>query len=222
MMGRVLGVAAFLIGGLAFGPTEAQPQSGRSTPDPGAIFRDCLECPEMVNLPPGTFVMGSPAAEKERYADETRFEVRIGPGLAVGRFEITRGQYAQFLRESNYVQSRSPNCAYLDFATSQVKTDDPGRDWMRPGFEQDDQHPVVCVSWFDAKGYVAWLSRKTGRSYRLLSEAEWEYAARAGTTTARPWGDDPGEACGHSNVGDRSRDRRQVPGARGRWNEGHD
>jgi formylglycine-generating enzyme required for sulfatase activity len=69
--------------------------------------------------------------------------------------------------------------------------------WRDPGFPQSDRDPVVCVDWFDAKAYAAWLSRTTGKHYRLLTEAEWEYAARAGTTTARWWGDDIGR--GHAN-----------------------
>ncbi|MFQ5953752.1 MAG: formylglycine-generating enzyme family protein, partial [Kiloniellales bacterium] len=78
------------------------------------------------------------------------------------------------------------------------------KNWRDPGFPQDDRHPVVCVNWHDAKAYVRWLSRKTGHEYRLLSESEWEYATRAGTTTARHWGADPDGACSYANVNDRT------------------
>ena len=87
---------------------------------------------------------------------------------------------------------------------------DQTRDWRNPGFPQDDTHPVACVSWEDASAYVSWLSQRTGRKYRLLTEAEWEYAARAGTTTARFWGDDAAMSCIHANGADIST-RAQVP-----------
>ena len=76
--------------------------------------------------------------------------------------------------------------------------------WRNPGFIQTDQHPVVCVSWRNAQAYVKWLSRETGKTYRLLSEAEWEYVARGGTKTSRYWGEDVVGQCRHANGLDRS------------------
>ena len=78
----------------------------------------------------------------------------------------------------------------------------PDRDWLNPGYEQTDDHPVVCLDWEDAKAYVEWLSGKTGKAYRLLSEAEWEYVARAGTRTARYWGEDDEDQCRYANGAD--------------------
>ena len=84
-----------------------------------------------------------------------------------------------------------------------------GRSWRSPGFSQSDWHPVVCVTWADARGYAEWLSRETGEEYRLLSESEWEYVARAGTVTRYWWGD---------NIG---RNRANCRGCGSRWdNEG--
>ena len=80
----------------------------------------------------------------------------------------------------------------------------PGRTWRSPGFSQTDSHPVVCVSWSDAKAYVAWLGRKTGQAYRLPSESEWEYVARAGTSTARYWGESETDQCRYANGRDQA------------------
>jgi formylglycine-generating enzyme required for sulfatase activity len=114
--------------------------------------------PEMIALPGGTFWMGSPADEPERDHDEgPRHEVTVPP-FAIGKYEVTFEEYDRFAK-----------------ATGQELPDDEG--WGR------GRHPVINVSWHDAVAYVAWLSKQTGKSYRLPTEAEWEYAARAGTTT---------------------------------------
>lgn len=89
-------------------------------------------------------------------------------------------------------------------AADDISDLDANASWRAPAFEQTYEHPVVCVSWHDARNYVAWLSRKTGQDYRLPSEAEWEYAARAGTTSAFFWGASADRDCVHMNGGDRS------------------
>jgi formylglycine-generating enzyme required for sulfatase activity len=170
-----------------------------------AALRDCSECPEMVAIPAGRFVMGVRADEEDleslsaefRHRSEPRREVRVQPFLA-GRFEVTRGQYRIFAEATG---RSGEGCFAWTGSGFEV---DPARSWRNPGYAQDDAHPVVCVSWEDARAYVEWLGRRTGKRYRLLTEAEWEYAARAGSTAMRYWGDEPGHACEYANGADRT------------------
>ncbi len=140
-------------------------------------FRDCPDCPEMISIPAGTYAMGSPASEKNRNNDETRHQVTISKPFAVGKFEVTRSQFDRYLEET-------------------------GDKTAQPCNSGDEA--VGCMRWNDAQGYVQWLAHKTGQPYRLLSEAEWEYAARAGTTTAFYWGNLVHRACRYGNVKDQS------------------
>lgn len=174
---------------------------------PGTIFRDCAACPEMVVVAAGRFTMGAAPGEEERerltapFAGHAAPQVELAvPSLSLGRFEVTRGEFAAFVAETGYWVAAG--CFVFDRKGEFVR--DETRDWRDPGFEQTDRHPVVCVGWADAAAYAAWLARKTGKPYRLPGEGEWEYAARAGTRAARPWGDDPAGACAHANVWDRA------------------
>ena len=168
----------------------------------GERFRDCdgSWCPELVVVPAGKFEMGSPEGEAGRSGDEGPVhEVEISEAFAVGVYEVTRGEFGRFVRETGH----SPGDACLTYEDGQWE-ERTGRSWRNPGHAQTDGHPVVCVSWEDAREYVEWLSRKTGQGYRLLSESEWEYVARAGTGTSRYWGDDASRACRYGNVADRT------------------
>ena len=167
----------------------------------GNLFRDCPDCPEMVVIASGRFDMGSPPTERGRLDSEGPvLSVSVGYRFAVGVHEVTRGEFSQFVFATNRAMGRS--C----WAWDGKWTDQIGVGWRNPGFQQDDEHPVVCVSWNDAKAYVRWLSERTGKRYRLLSESEWEYAARAGTTTAHYWGADSSVQCRHANGADASTD----------------
>jgi formylglycine-generating enzyme required for sulfatase activity len=193
LLAGLLAVAAFSAG--AVGQQEAQPRRAAVT------FKDCAECPEMVVVPPGDFLMGSPASgsRDSRDNDETpQHRVTIPQTLAVGKFEVTREEYGQFLQESGRPDGESCRVLGIDAAY----TDTPGRSWRNPGFAQTPRDPAVCISWADAQAYVDWLRQKTGLPYRLLSESEWEYAARAGTSTTRFGGDEPAQLCVFANGGD--------------------
>ena len=178
------------------------------TPAPGRSFRDCSNgCPEMVVVPPGRFTMGAPAgevAEEENLPAPYRGHsvpqhlVTIRHKFAIGKFDVTRDEYALFVAETHRPDPDS--CVIVTASAEFVATN--GTNWHSPGFPQTGRDPVVCVSWDDARSYVAWLSAKTGHVYRLPTDAEWEYAARAGTTSARYFSDTPAEFCRHTNVGD--------------------
>ena len=144
----------------------------------GETFRECGVCPEMVVVPAGEFMMGSPPSEEGRYDDEGPVHrVTIAEPFAAGKYEVTFEEWDACVSSGGCGGYRS---------------DDEG--WGR------GSRPVINVSWDDAQAYVAWLSGKTGEEYRLLSESEWEYAARARTTTHYHWGDDFGRNRVNCNV----------------------
>jgi formylglycine-generating enzyme required for sulfatase activity len=152
----------------------------------GETFKDCAVCPEMLVIPAGEFTMGSPSSEEGRFENEgPQHRVTIGKELAVGKYEITVGEFSQFVADTGYVAKTS--CHYWNGSKWGSGTH---YSWEDPGFQQTSSEPAVCITWSDAKAYVDWLADKTGKGYRLMSEAEWEYAARAGATSPRPWGTD--------------------------------
>ena len=154
---RLVVVAWGLLALLAPG-AQAAGRDADASDAPGRQFRDCPICPEMVEVPAGEFLMGSPEHERGRGKDEgPQHRVEIHNPFAVGKFEATFAQWDACVSEGG--------CTH--------KPSDEG--WGR------GRRPVINVSWNDAKQFVAWLSKKSGKPYRLLTEAEWEYAARATT-----------------------------------------
>lgn len=136
------------------------------------IFKDCPACPEMVVIPAGKFDMGSPEDEQDRRADESpQHTVTIARPFAVGKYEVTFDEWDACVADGGCVN---------------VKDEGWGR----------GKRPVINVNWGEAQAYAHWLTRKTGQHYRLLTEAEWEYVARAGITSRYYWGDD----VGHNNA----------------------
>jgi formylglycine-generating enzyme required for sulfatase activity len=186
--------ATYLLGGTAF---STGPHVG-SLPS----FKDCSLCPDMIVLPTGEFMMGSPASENG-HADVEGLprRVTISKQIAIGKFEVTVEQMSAFIAETGMKVGGS--CHLIP---------DPGRTvavWgevtasmLAPGFAITPSHPAVCISWHDAQSYVAWLQRRTGKPYRLPTEAEWEYAARAGTSTRYSFGNDETSLCGYARFAD--------------------
>lgn len=152
-------------------------------PGHGESFKDCPDCPEMVVVPAGSFMMGASTSEEVATEREDQMPVNITWPFAVGRFAVTKGEFAAFVAATGH---KTDGRCY-DLSTSEMKGR-ADRSWRSPGFFQSDRHPVVCVDWNDAKVYAAWISSSTGMRYRLLSEAEREYVARGGSTTPFWWG----------------------------------
>ena len=170
----------------------------RSTPRQTGTLIDVLRAggfgPEMVVIPAGTFRMGCLSQDGSCYGDENPVrEVRIG-AFALSKYEVTRGEFSRFVEGTGH--STGNSCMTLGSDQRDA------RSWRSPGFEQSDDHPVVCVNWQDAEAYVAWLSRETGEAYRLPSESEWEYATRAGSRSKYSFGSDASRLCGWGNGAD--------------------
>jgi formylglycine-generating enzyme required for sulfatase activity len=167
-------------------------------------FSDCTSaCPPMVVVREGAFLIGSPEQEAGRYSNEgPQRTLEIG-AFAISETEITRGQYAVFVRETH--RDAPLDCVKPGDGSSFEEPLNPSYgSWRDPGFPQTARHPVVCVSWEDANAYAQWLSEKTHETYRLPSEAEWEFAARGGTTSSFFWGASADEACAFANGSDPS------------------
>lgn len=148
---------------------------------PGQSFKECRNCPEMVVLPAGMFTMGSPAGEPLRRDNEPQSEITFSRPFAMSRMAITWDQWEACVRD-NWCDG-----AGVETALATLPSGEPNpnyADWGR------GTRPATGMSWFDAQHFVGWLNAKTGEddAYHLPSEAEWEYGARAGTTTAFPWG----------------------------------
>ena len=170
--------------------------------EPRFRFKDtCGGCPELVLIPPGTFMMGSERRETGGSKnEEPRHQVTIGAPFAVGVHEVTRGEFGRFVKETRHWIKDS--CWTMSKDTGEWASRE-GFSWEQPGYSQEDRHPVVCVGWEDAIAYADWLSDSAGAEYRLLSESEWEYVARAGTDTSRYWGWSASAQCEHENGLDR-------------------
>jgi formylglycine-generating enzyme required for sulfatase activity len=188
-------------------PAKVTPSGGSASPSNrlvGEVFRDCADCPEMVVIPAGRFTMGSPSSQDPRETEEGPTRVVSVPSFALGRYEVTRTQFETYVAD---VGALINGCQIFN---GTMAVNDASSSWRSPGFDQSPSEPVVCVNWNDADAFVAWLRMRTKQPYRLASEAEWEYAARARTTTSNYWGERPSSTCAYANVADEAF-RRSFP-----------
>ena len=201
--------AVFCILALVALTPEAQ---GSNQSPVGSTFRDCPDCPEMIVLPAGKFLMGVAPGEMDHDIEQLGFvgrwlardfkaaalpqhSVNIRQAFALGKYDVTRGEFARFVRETGYADP--DNCT---IARGTRYLHPAGASWENPGFPQTQKDPAVCVNWQDAQAYVTWLNSKVRENrpsdpdgvYRLPSESEWEYAARGGREAARWWGESIG------------------------------
>lgn len=169
-----------------------------------AYFRDCAYCPEMLTIPAGSFLMGTavedrlidPRTGEPATNDGPQHTVSFAQPFAIGRYEVTIGEFAEFVAATGH--ETVDRC--MEFSKPGGFSIRKGINWQNTGFLQWPNQPVVCVSYYDAAAYAAWLSEQTGKPYRLPSEAEWEYAARAGATGPYYWGNEAAAACDYANV----------------------
>jgi formylglycine-generating enzyme required for sulfatase activity len=162
---------------------------------------------KLILIPSGKFTMGSPETEKDRGKDEVQHEVTISKAFYMGVTHVTVDQFAAFVKDSGYKTDAQKDGWSFGFEIKDGKIEGKKMDgcsWRKPSFDQKGDHPVVQVSWNDAKAFCDWLSKKSGKTVQLPTESRWEYACRAGTKTAYPWGDDPDKGKGWANCADQS------------------
>ncbi len=167
-------------------------------------FQDDLKVgvrgPEMVIVPKGQFVMGDQQGSGAP-DEQPVHSVKLDQDFAIGKFEVTVEQFRNFAESTGYVTSAEKGMGCYTYTTENANNWKwlEGGDWVNPSFDQASNHPVVCVSWDDAVAYTRWLSQQTGQQYRLPTEAEWEYVARAGSVTDFWWGSDNEKKCTQAN-----------------------
>ena len=198
---RVSGVAALLMAGPVLAADDLRP---------GTSFKDCENCPEMVVLSAGTFMMGS--TEEETFnamvradaaaREQPKFAVTFAKPFAIGKYEVSIAEYRAFVEATNRPDPESCiTWTEADNSWGEVK----GASWQNATFFQGEDHPAGCLDLKDVRDYAAWLSDTTGARYRVPSEAEWEYAARGGTTTIQTWGNTMDDMCRFANASDLTR-----------------
>jgi formylglycine-generating enzyme required for sulfatase activity len=204
----VFGVAAMVIVASQATFWMGRATDGTNVPSAGAVFQDCADCPDMVAIQAGRFLMGTTVEEAEllksaelwkpaRHTQEMPSAERETTSFALARTEVTVAQFKAFMDATGYKPAGwcwGLRDGSLDFSADVT--------WDAPGFAQEPDHPVVCVNWLDAQAYVRWLSLRTGETYRLPTEAEWEYAARAGSRSVHALSENAQADCLLRNAAD--------------------
>jgi formylglycine-generating enzyme len=174
---------------------------------------------KLVLIQAGSFRMGSSEKEKGRDIDESPHDVTLSKPFFLGATHVTVDQFAAFIKDSGYKTEAEKETASdgIEIKDGNIELKKiTGCSWRTPGFEQKGDHPVVEVSWNDARAFCDWLSKKTGKKVTLPTEAQWEYACRAGAATTYPWGDNPDDGKGWANVADQSL-KKTLPSAPAGW-----
>jgi formylglycine-generating enzyme len=217
--------------GAFYGVVKADPVKTYATHEPAGRLLQPLRItqqqngaviiPQAVNIPAGCFQMGSPETEEGRGADEVLHRVCV-KGFNLAKNEITVGEFRQFIRATHFMTDAERNTEEPGCWSYQKETEKHWNWWRWANWKLPLQgtalmanSPVTCVSLNDVMAYIQWLNKETGQEYRLPTEAEWEYAARAGTATARYWGNNPDIACRYANVAD------NTNSGSGKWPEAH-
>ena len=187
----------------------------RPQPNGGVVM------PRMIYLPSGCFQMGSPETEIDRGADEIQHRVCV-KGFKLAKNELTVAEFRSFINATHYITDAERNTGETGCWSYQKESEKHWNWWSWANWQQpirgevlNANAPISCVSFYDVMAYIQWLNKTTGLEYRLPTEAEWEYAARAGTATARYWGNNPDIACSYANVAD------QTPSGFGQWPQPH-
>ena len=165
---------------------------------PGSTFKDCKDCPEMVVIPAGTFMMGSDVKTEMKDGNRSEGPIReitFKNAFALAKYEVTYAEFAAFVDATGYTPASF--CGTSNGTDVHLTFRGPIN-----GLKPEPKQPVTCVSWEDGVAYAAWMSGKTGKKYRLPTEAEWEYAAKANAKTKWPWGDDEAQGCQYENLFD--------------------
>jgi len=180
---------------------------------PRPTFKDCADCPAMVALPAGEFIMGSPPRQRDVGAGLPKL-VTIKKPIAIGKFEVTVDQFSVFVAQTGTAAGTRCRAIVGDNGNSarSLILGPPEASFRAPGFAVAATHPAVCINWHDAQAYATWLKSRTGKPYRLPTDAEWEYAARAGTQTYYSFGNDMSDLCDHGRFVD--------PDSQFRWRDG--
>ena len=184
-------------------------------PPPPPAFKT----PQMVHIRAGSFTMGSNNGDND---EKPPHKVSINYDFELSKYEVSVGEFRAFVNDTGYqTEAQKGDGCYVDKTGKGDWGYKSDANWKNPYFKQSDSHPVVCVSWNDAKAYAKWLSQKSGKNYRLPTEAEWEYAARAGSNTKWSFGENESSLCSYANIADQTAKKKYQSWTIAECNDGY-